>query len=99
MFVSRFNTPTRSKSRSEINSHLEETPAKPSSVVNNDNDDHPLLLELASLRTSLRKFQHVSHSSSMQLQSKMMESLLVNEQAERLKRELEAAKTELEALQ
>jgi len=35
----------------------------------------------------------------MQLQSKMMESLLVNEQAERLKRELEAAKTELEALQ
>jgi hypothetical protein len=60
--------------------------------------DHPLLLELSSLRASLQKFQHVSHASSMQLQSKMMESLLVNEERDRFKRELEAAKTELEAL-
>lgn len=60
--------------------------------------DHPLLLELSSLRTSLKKFQHVSHASSMQLQSKMMESLLVNEERDKFKRELDAARNELESL-
>jgi len=91
MSISRFSTPT--KTRSEVN--LDEPPAKSNS---NEDHDHPLLLELSSLRTSLRKFQHVSHSSSMQLQSKMMESLLCQDENVRLKRELEAAKSELDGL-
>jgi len=69
-----------------------------SSLTNDTERDHPLLLELSSLRTSLKKFQNVSHASSMQLQSKMMESLLVNEERDRFKRELEAARNELESL-
>lgn len=90
MSISRFSTPTKTRPDVTI-----DDPAVPSS---NEDQDHPLLLELASLRSSLRKFQHVSHSSSMQLQSKMMESLLCQDENTRLKRELEAVRAELDAL-
>lgn len=59
--------------------------------------DHPLLLELSTLRSSLRKFQHVAHSSSMQLQSKVMELMLANEERDRVKRESQMLRDEVEA--
>lgn len=60
--------------------------------------DHPLLLELNSLRTSLKKFQHVAHSSSMQLQGKVMELMLMSEEKERAKKESEILRQEVEVL-
>jgi hypothetical protein len=81
-----------------IKGHPDDSFNLSSSLSNDAERDHPLLLELSSLRTSLKKFQHVSHASSMQLQSKMMESLLVNEERDRFKRELDAARNELESL-
>ena len=72
-------------------------PGLMSSSYDKDDYDHPLLSELASLRTSLRKFQHSSHASSMQLQSKIMESMLIKEEKERIQREVEALKLELQS--
>lgn len=38
--------------------------------------DHPLALELASLRSQLSKYQHASHQSGIQLQGSRLEQTL-----------------------
>lgn len=61
-------------------------------------NQHPLALELQSLRTSLGKFQHVAHKTSMQLQGKAMEVVMAQDEAGRLREENRLLKEELEVL-
>ncbi|KAJ9110130.1 hypothetical protein QFC19_001801 [Naganishia cerealis] len=59
---------------------------------------HPLALELHSLRSSLAKFQHVAHKTSMQLQGKAMEVVMAQDEAGRLRDENRVLKEEVEVL-
>jgi hypothetical protein len=61
-------------------------------------NQHPLALELQSLRSSLGKFQHVAHKTSMQLQGKALEVVMVQEEAGRLRDENKVLKKEIEIL-
>ncbi|KAJ9103073.1 hypothetical protein QFC21_002495 [Naganishia friedmannii] len=59
---------------------------------------HPLVLELHSLRASLGKFQHVAHKTSMQLQGKAMEVVMAQDEVGRLRVENKVLKEEVEVL-
>lgn len=61
-------------------------------------NQHPLAHELQSLRASLAKFQHVAHKTSMQLQGKAMEVVMVQDEAGRLRDENKVLKEELDVL-
>lgn len=61
-------------------------------------NQHPLAQELHSLRSSLGKFQHVAHKTSMQLQGKALEVVLVQEEAGRLREENMVLREEVQAL-
>ncbi|THH20874.1 hypothetical protein EW146_g531 [Bondarzewia mesenterica] len=62
------------------------------------NDDHPLALELTSLRTAVALFQHEAHASSLKLQRQSLDSTLALERAQDLERENAALREEIAAL-
>ncbi|KAI0035051.1 hypothetical protein K488DRAFT_36646, partial [Vararia minispora EC-137] len=62
------------------------------------NDDHPLALELTSLRVAVARFQHEAHSSALKLQRHSLESALAVERAHALERENTAIREELTIL-
>ncbi|KAI0050879.1 hypothetical protein FA95DRAFT_1603157 [Auriscalpium vulgare] len=62
------------------------------------NDDHPLALELTSLRVAVARFQHEAHASALKLQRHSLDSTLALERAQVLERENAALRQELTAL-
>lgn len=48
-----------------------------------ERDDHPLSLELASLRASVAKFQQAAHQSGIQLQGSRLEFTLLSGECRR----------------
>ncbi|KZV72955.1 hypothetical protein PENSPDRAFT_564190, partial [Peniophora sp. CONT] len=62
------------------------------------NDDHPLALELSSLRQAVHRFQHEAHSSALKLQRHSLESTLALERAHALERENAQIREELAVL-
>ncbi|KAI9511096.1 hypothetical protein F5148DRAFT_1009987 [Russula earlei] len=69
-----------------------------SNVGFNIDDDHPLALELSSLRTAVARFQHEAHLSSLKLQRHSLEAAVAIERAQSLEHENAAAQAELVAL-
>ncbi|KAH9035324.1 hypothetical protein EDB85DRAFT_2087549 [Lactarius pseudohatsudake] len=61
-------------------------------------DDHPLALELSSLRTAVARFQHEAYASALKLQRHSLESAMAIERAQVLEHENAAARAELAAL-
>ncbi|KAI9459454.1 hypothetical protein BJY52DRAFT_1265783 [Lactarius psammicola] len=61
-------------------------------------DDHPLALELSSLRTAVARFQHEAYTSALKLQRHSLESAMAIERAQVLEHENAAARAELAAL-
>ncbi|KAI9446192.1 hypothetical protein H4582DRAFT_1904179 [Lactarius indigo] len=61
-------------------------------------DDHPLALELSSLRTAVARFQHEAYTSALKLQRHSLESAMAIERAQVLEQENAAARAELAAL-
>ncbi|KAI0247917.1 hypothetical protein BJV78DRAFT_1285140 [Lactifluus subvellereus] len=61
-------------------------------------DDHPLALELSSLRTTVARFQHEAHTSALKLQRHSLEAALAIERAQALEHENAAAHEELAVL-
>ncbi|KAH9066387.1 hypothetical protein EDB87DRAFT_1590942 [Lactarius vividus] len=61
-------------------------------------DDHPLALELSSLRTAVSRFQHEAYTSALKLQRHSLESAMAIERAQMLEHENAAARAELAAL-
>ncbi|KAF8266462.1 hypothetical protein EI94DRAFT_1733027 [Lactarius quietus] len=61
-------------------------------------DDHPLALELSSLRTAVARFQHEAYTSAVKLQRHSLESAMAIERAQVLEQENAAARAELAAL-
>lgn len=59
---------------------------------------HPLILELASLRTQLAQYQHASHQSAIQLQGSRLEHSLLKDQNVSFASTLSALQAELEIL-
>ncbi|TFY77590.1 hypothetical protein EWM64_g6419 [Hericium alpestre] len=62
------------------------------------NDDHPLALELSSLKVAVRRFQHEAHASALKLQRHSLDSTYALERAQTLQRENAALREELAAL-
>ncbi|TFY71550.1 hypothetical protein EVG20_g1436 [Dentipellis fragilis] len=62
------------------------------------NDDHPLALELSSLKVAVTRFQREAHASSLKLQRHSLESTYALEKAQALQRENAALREELAAL-
>ncbi|KAA1469298.1 hypothetical protein DENSPDRAFT_795806 [Dentipellis sp. KUC8613] len=62
------------------------------------NDDHPLALELSSLKVAVARFQREAHASSLKLQRHSLESTYALEKAQALQRENAALREELAAL-
>ncbi|KAL7411476.1 hypothetical protein BDY24DRAFT_131842 [Mrakia frigida] len=60
--------------------------------------DHPLALELASLRGAVSKYQHASHQSGIQLQGSRLEYTLLAEKVKGLETENFRLQTEVEVL-
>ncbi|KAI0293560.1 hypothetical protein BC826DRAFT_1014818 [Russula brevipes] len=61
-------------------------------------DDHPLALELSSLRSAVARFQHEAHTSALKLQRHSLEAAMAIERAQALEHENTAARAELVAL-
>ncbi|KAH9180809.1 hypothetical protein EDB89DRAFT_2224513 [Lactarius sanguifluus] len=61
-------------------------------------DDHPLALELSSLRTAVARFQHEAYTSALKLQRHSLESAMAIERAQVLEHENAAVRAELAAL-
>ncbi|KAI0064636.1 hypothetical protein BV25DRAFT_1800078 [Artomyces pyxidatus] len=62
------------------------------------NDDHPLALELTSLRAAVARFQHEAHASALKLQRHSLDATLALERAQAHARENTALRAELAAL-
>ncbi|EPQ57801.1 hypothetical protein GLOTRDRAFT_136666 [Gloeophyllum trabeum ATCC 11539] len=62
------------------------------------NDDHPLALELASLRAAISRYQHEAHASSVKLQRHSLETAHALERAHILERENATLREELATL-
>ncbi|KAH9958343.1 hypothetical protein BC827DRAFT_612750 [Russula dissimulans] len=69
-----------------------------SSVELDIDDDHPLALELSSLRTAVARFQHEAHTSALKLQRHSLEAAMAIERAQALEHENAAARAELATL-
>lgn len=72
-----------------------DSPFHPTAVMASD---HPLTLELASLRTSLARFQSLAHTASMRLQGKTMECTLAAESERRAMERCKWLEAEVEVL-
>ncbi|KAJ8480866.1 hypothetical protein ONZ51_g6372 [Trametes cubensis] len=62
------------------------------------NDDHPLALELASLRSAVARYQHEAHATSLKLQRHSLEASQAIEHARALERENARLKEEVTVL-
>ncbi|TBU35524.1 hypothetical protein BD311DRAFT_679828 [Dichomitus squalens] len=62
------------------------------------NDDHPLALELSSLRAAVSRYQHEAHSASLKLQRHSLETLQALDHARALERENARLKEEVAVL-
>lgn len=61
-------------------------------------DDHPLALELSSLRTAVTRFQHEAYTSALKLQRHSLEAAMAIERAQVLEYENDVARAELATL-
>ncbi|KAI0306281.1 hypothetical protein B0F90DRAFT_1622897 [Multifurca ochricompacta] len=61
-------------------------------------DEHPLALELSSLRSAVTRFQHEAHASGLKLQRHSLEAAMAIERTQMLEHENAAARAELAAL-
>ncbi|KAI0823572.1 hypothetical protein BC628DRAFT_1324734 [Trametes gibbosa] len=72
--------------------------ADASSIVPTVDDDHPLVLELSSLRAAVSRYQHEAHAASVKLQRHSLETSQAVERARVLERENVRLKEEVAVL-